>query len=255
MLGAGGTCEFKALAECRRPASTSVTGFCACLRPAACRDGIRPPWGQVFNLSKDLPGLGCTVGQNAAATRQQSGRARAARAREPGSGSKRRQDAEAQRTGSEPQPGGPRGTSGDGHGQPRAGRHTGQESRRLQTCGHFRAQQVENLRPRGDGAWAAPSGAGLQRLKSSASHDRWCRQSLRSPAPARPSSREIACKTAFRPPSPQLPVGWAGRLRCGRPGASLPTSHGRAHAGLRVWFRTPRTPTRLGKKRLEAVCT
>jgi len=35
MLGAGGTCEFTALSEYRRPASTSVTGFCACPRPAA----------------------------------------------------------------------------------------------------------------------------------------------------------------------------------------------------------------------------
>jgi len=39
MLEAGGTCEFNALTECRRPASTSDTGFCACLRPAAGREG------------------------------------------------------------------------------------------------------------------------------------------------------------------------------------------------------------------------
>jgi hypothetical protein len=49
MLGAGGTCEFKAPTECRRPAFTSVTGFCACLRPTArpSRDGqpnLRGGW-------------------------------------------------------------------------------------------------------------------------------------------------------------------------------------------------------------------
>ena len=54
----------------------------------------------------------------------------AARAREPGYGSKRRQDAEAPRTCSESRPGGPRRTSGDGHGQPRA---TGDGQRRLGT--------------------------------------------------------------------------------------------------------------------------
>jgi len=32
MLGAGGTCEYASLTEYRRPASTRVTGFCACLR-------------------------------------------------------------------------------------------------------------------------------------------------------------------------------------------------------------------------------
>jgi len=32
MLGAGGTCEYSSPTECRRPASTSVTGFCACPR-------------------------------------------------------------------------------------------------------------------------------------------------------------------------------------------------------------------------------
>jgi len=39
MLGAGGTCESSSLTECRRPASTRVTGFCACLRPAAALPG------------------------------------------------------------------------------------------------------------------------------------------------------------------------------------------------------------------------
>ena len=59
--------------------------------------------------------------------------------REPGYGSKRRQDAEAQRTCREPRPGGPRRTSGDGAwAAPSGAANSSGDPRRLKTCGHLR---------------------------------------------------------------------------------------------------------------------
>ena len=115
MLGAGGTCEFSSLTECRRPASTSDTGFCACLRPAA-------------RLSR---------GSNSEPCEDELG---AARAREPGCGSKR------------------------SHGWRSAADTQRAEARRAEANVRRRARaapsgaasngwhpQVENLRPLGDG--------------------------------------------------------------------------------------------------------
>jgi len=71
MLGAGGTCEFAARSECRRPASTSLTGFCACLRPAAPpSEGPYRGWGK--------RGAAHALGPAYAAKRSQDGAAPAA---------------------------------------------------------------------------------------------------------------------------------------------------------------------------------
>jgi hypothetical protein len=96
MLGAGGTCEFTAPTECRRPASTSVTGFCACLRSGCSL------------VRKHLPGM------------MQRG---AARAREPAFAFSAQPDGGAENAPSEWRAGCPERASGDGHGQPRAARH------------------------------------------------------------------------------------------------------------------------------------
>jgi hypothetical protein len=96
MLGAGGTCEFTAPTECRRPASTSVTGFCACLRSGCSL------------VRKHLPGM------------MQRG---AARAREPAFAFSAQPDGGAENALSEWRAGCPERASGDGHGQPRAARH------------------------------------------------------------------------------------------------------------------------------------
>jgi len=69
-------------------------------------------------------GTGRGIRMRVAFYKRQARELGAARAREPGYGSKRSQDGEAQRTCREPRPGRPRRTSGDGHGQPRAARRT-----------------------------------------------------------------------------------------------------------------------------------
>jgi hypothetical protein len=96
MLGACGTCEFKAPTVWRRRASTSVTGFCACLRPAAPSSPAAQRGTNRAPTTMDELSEGQTV------------------PREPGYGSKRRQDAEAQRTCRERRAGCPTRTSGDG---------------------------------------------------------------------------------------------------------------------------------------------
>jgi hypothetical protein len=177
MLGAGGTCEFSSPTECRCPASTSDTGFCACLRPAARLCG-----GTGINDESALGGRarGCPCPRAGVADKRSHGwrSAVSIERAEPrmGAASVRRwawaAPSGAASNGCDPQVENLR-PLGDGHGQPRAGRHQTAATRRLKTCGHLamgtgspergadtipiayaiglpdgEIPQVENLRPR-----------------------------------------------------------------------------------------------------------
>ncbi len=155
MLGAGGTCEFKAPTECRRPASTSVTGFCACLPPAASPEtGItRHPTGDELEHGElgaaRAPGAGvCRQAKPTkppAASRcpwRSAGDIERAQGRMPGASVRRRGMGSPERRGHLA----PRRLKTCGHFITRGHLATGMGSperrghlalRRLKTCGHF----------------------------------------------------------------------------------------------------------------------
>jgi hypothetical protein len=119
MLGAGGTCEFTALSDRRSPASTSVTGFCACLR-SGCFPFRKhlPRW--MLRGAAHAPGAGvCRQAQPRPIRRRRIGARRSAGDIRVSRGPEGRGERPA-----------------TGHGQPRAAR-TPQRW----------APQVENLRP------------------------------------------------------------------------------------------------------------
>jgi hypothetical protein len=127
MLGAGGTCEFEAPTERRSPASTSDTGFCACLRPTA-HPSRRQRTSMHEGVSEGLP-----------------------MPREPASLASAARMAKRSQRGESGCHDGIRERPATGRGQPLAVRQAAIAS--LTRLG-FLAERTS-----GDGAWAAPRGA------------------------------------------------------------------------------------------------
>jgi len=173
MLGAGGTCDFRALSECRCPASTSVTGFCACLRPAAPRFEIRRV--RVCSEGLPVPREPALLTSGGRMPKRSQHRASAG------------QDARSERPAT-------------GHGQPRAVRPP--RAPQVEILRPLSGMQVKNLRPRG----SSGNRTTLSAVRRSPSR----RESPRV-RPGSSSIRETSCRRSRGRGSPRrAPAGRRG---------------------------------------------